>query len=114
MPRKQDAFNIDSLMASERQNLTPMAVPVVSEDKPLGRPKSKRTCSKASGVAQTIFFTQEDKKLLNTCAFLAEIDQQDIVRCALRKFFEEYVSDKELTEEGRALVQQYIDATTIA
>jgi len=116
MARKQNAFNLDSLMESERANLVPMPSPsplASVENKVIGRPKSKRTCSRELGVAQTIYFTKEDKKLLNTTAFMSEVDQQDIVRCALRQFFKRYAAGNELTEEGRGLVLQYVEETTV-
>jgi len=114
MPLKKNPYTIDSLMESERANLVPMtSAPAPSENKTIGRPKSKRTCSKETGIAQTIYFTREDKKLLNTAAFLAEVDQQDIVRCALRQFFRKYAAGNELTEEGRGEVLQYIESTTL-
>ena len=116
MPRKENAFNIDSLMESERNNIVPMAIsqqPTVNN--PIGRPKSRRTCSKENGSPQIIFFTKEEKKAINTCSFFSGFDQQDIIRCAVRQFLNGYTNPKtyELAEEGRGLIQEYIDSTTL-
>lgn len=116
MPRKENAFNIDSLLESERNNIVPMAnSQQPTTNNPIGRPKSRRTCNKENGSPQVIFFTKEEKKAINTSSFFSGFDQQDIIRCAVRQFLNKYTDPKtfELSEEGRGLIQEYIYSTTL-
>lgn len=108
MARKNLDLNVNQIIEEEQQNVVP-----VTFTQKKGRPFSNRTCSKKDGKSQTIYLVAEDKALLSDCAYFAHVDQQDIIRVALRRFLDEYAQSGRLTDKGVAIVEQYKEDTTI-
>jgi len=115
MARKN--FNLDKLVKQTEDTLVPthFEKQTTTADQPnkVGRPVSKRNCSRGVGKSQTFFLSPEDKQRLADCAYFAHVDQQDIIRLALKNFLDLHTRDGRLTDSAIQDILQYVEQTTI-
>lgn len=74
----------------------------------VGRKPSNRTIARTNGL--TIFL--EDKHRTGISR-IGGYDKQDIIRTAVDEFLKKYCESGNITEEGRRVIEKYIESTTI-
>lgn len=97
----------ESLKRRVRTTTTSSTEPIQIKGK-VGRKPSNRTIARTNGL--TIFL--EDKHRTGISR-IGGYDKQDIIRTAVDEFLKKYCESGNITEEGRRVIEKYIESTTI-